>query len=297
MQIKNSFLLIPVLLFVGCKKDVPHQQFKPKADDKVQIQKKNTAELRVNDDPQSFVISCGSGCAMRYTSKQITKQGSDIKVTFKVEMYEDEALTDEYDETYIFSYSSALKLENITRDGEKGNFLDTQMPDAQQSFTEFAESMISKKDLNKTEVSTGNLFIRNNNPKVISLPFGFSQYFDDDFSAVKNPSYPLTENLISYLKSKGYDAESYKAFVLRNEKDMMGLLVSVQGCDSEYFVIVTTKNDKILDFKEVGSVGSDNPVTFNILPSLIIETYNGSGNSARLSGKFKISGEGKIVRQ
>jgi hypothetical protein len=285
---------------ISCKKGEINSEisnFNRGQQDSVKISTIESNREASEEESRSFVISCGSGCAIRYTSKQITKQGSDIKVSFIVEMYEDEALTDEYDETYIFSYSSALKLENITKEGEKGNFLNTQMPDAQKSFTEFAERLAGKKDLTKTEVSTGNLFIKNKNPKVISLPFGFSQYFDDGFSEVENPYYPLTENLISYLKSKDYDAESYKAFVLRNEKDMMVLLVSVQRGDSDYFVIVTTKSDKILDFKEVGSVGSDNPVTFNILPSLIIETYNGSGNSARLSGKFKISGEGKIVRQ
>ncbi|PRA91396.1 hypothetical protein CQ046_23275 [Chryseobacterium sp. MYb7] len=42
------------------------------------------------ENNKSFVISCGSGCAMTYTAENILQNGiASIKVKFKVEMYTD----------------------------------------------------------------------------------------------------------------------------------------------------------------------------------------------------------------
>ncbi|WP_454046470.1 hypothetical protein [Chryseobacterium sp. Marseille-Q8038] len=95
---------------------------------------------------KSFVISCGSGCAMTYTAENILQNGTtSIKVKFKVEMYTDEQLSDTYYETYFFSYSKNKEIEKISLEGKNENILSNLMPNAQDSFREFATEIIQTK--------------------------------------------------------------------------------------------------------------------------------------------------------
>ena len=57
------------------------------------------SERRANN---SFVISCGSGCAMIYTENKIITNNNFSEVTFKVEMFVNEVLSKEYEETYSY---------------------------------------------------------------------------------------------------------------------------------------------------------------------------------------------------
>lgn len=50
----------------------------------------------------SFVILCGSGCAITYTENKIVSNNNTHEVTFKVEMFIYELLSKEYYETYIY---------------------------------------------------------------------------------------------------------------------------------------------------------------------------------------------------
>lgn len=298
MQINRSFIIILLCLIIGCKKD--NLQVSKIADvkDTVSVQKQETATATtVNKLTESIVISCGSGCAMSYSPTNITDLNGDIKVKFKVKMYEDEVLTDTYDETYIFSYTSIGKVDNIKKEGEKGNFLETQMPDAQRSFIEFGEKLIVKSGSTNANNSEENKFIKTKKPLKVALPFSFYQYFSDDFSQTKYPNYEITNYLIDFLKNKNYDAESYKSFVIRSDADTLYLLVSIARGDSEYYVLVTTKNNAIVDYKEIGAIGGEDPVTFKILPNFTVEKYNGNGADATISEKLKINESGKISKQ
>jgi len=53
----------------------------------------------------SFVISCGSGCAMIYTENKIVINNNSSEVVFKVEMFINEVLSKEYYETYSYTCS------------------------------------------------------------------------------------------------------------------------------------------------------------------------------------------------
>ncbi|WP_250255114.1 hypothetical protein [Chryseobacterium sp. Marseille-Q3244] len=99
------------------------------------------------------------------------------------------------------------------------------------------------------------------------------------------------------MKNNSYDAETYKGLVIHSDENFLYLLISILRGDSEYFVLVTTKNNVIIDYKEIGLIGDENPITFKILPSFIIEEYQGNGPNLKAFEKLKINAAGKIVKE
>ena len=147
------------------------------------------------------------------------------------------------------------------------------------------------------QVSTErNSFIKEDHPEKVSLPFSFYQYFKDQYSDAKYPSYEITSGLIDYLKSKNYEGESYRAFVLRSDDQFQYVVVDMSRGDSDYFVLITAQNGKIMDSREIGSVGDENPITFKITPEFTVEKYKGNTADAAPFEQFKIDQKGKVVK-
>lgn len=93
---------------------------------------------------QSFVISCGTGCAMTHNIKKVEEiNPKSIKVTFEIHTYIDQEQTETFDEIYTFYYDNAKILKKITREGETENVLDNLMGSAKQSFEEFAVKLVN----------------------------------------------------------------------------------------------------------------------------------------------------------
>ncbi|GAA5084030.1 hypothetical protein GCM10023210_03370 [Chryseobacterium ginsengisoli] len=294
---KIIFLNILLFLIVGCKKEVNAQDISKL--DTTKTEKYTTSKN--NDDylkklhEKSFVVSCGGGCAMTYKAIGIQKKESKFIVKFTVEMYINEVLSDTYDETYLFEYDRFGKIDKILQDGKKQNILETLPTGAQKSFVEFSENLNGSLVSNDQNVLDNNKFIIANNPKKIILPFSFQQYFKDDFSEIKYPTYEPTVYLIDFLKKKNYDAESYKSFVIRSDVKFLYLIISIQRGDSEYFVLVTIKNSNIIDYKEIGAIGESEPITFKVLPNYNIERYNNNETNDVAFEKLKISETGEIL--
>ena len=59
--------------------------------------------------------------------------------------------------------------------------------------------------------------------------------------------------------------------------------------------MISTKNNKIVDFKEIESIGGDELITFKILPSFIVENYHGNKSNGVAFEKLRISEAGKIL--
>lgn len=97
-----------------------------------------------NTKLSSFVLSCGSGCAMTYKPESVTGKLPVLIVLFNVEMFVDEELTDTYNEVYEFYYNSSKQIERVQKQGERDNVLKTLMPNAQKSFKEFAEQLLNR---------------------------------------------------------------------------------------------------------------------------------------------------------
>ncbi|MCL2597627.1 MAG: hypothetical protein FWD66_08250, partial [Paludibacter sp.] len=90
---------------------------------------------------KSFVIDCGSGCAMRYTAENITQNGTSIDVKFIVETYIDTILDEEPDTAnFIFIYNEKYELQNVECEGE--SVLEGSSPPNQESYRKFSEDLL-----------------------------------------------------------------------------------------------------------------------------------------------------------
>jgi hypothetical protein len=158
------------MLSIGCKKEEISTRINnsKKIQDSVQSNIEKDEKKTVNNDSQSFVLSCGSGCAMTYTSESVTGNLPELKVKFKVEMYVDEKLSDTYNEVYIFSYGQSNQIENIHFEGKNDSVLKTLLPAAQSSFRDFANGLVKKKIIIIIKNHHQELFITKKNPKTVS---------------------------------------------------------------------------------------------------------------------------------
>ncbi len=92
----------------------------------------------------SFVISCGSGCAMTYSENKVVANAESYKVTFKVEMFVSEVLKEEYYETYIFNCETSNEEQQITLQDNPDFNIENQHPDIQEKLTIFANELCEK---------------------------------------------------------------------------------------------------------------------------------------------------------
>jgi hypothetical protein len=146
--------------------------------------------------------------------------------------------------------------------------------------------------VNKQEIS---LIENDSSLKELSLPFSFKKYMQDEYSEQKYPCYKASQYLIEYLIKKKYEAEKYKCFIIPSSKNKI-FLVSVLRGDAEYFLIATSNNNKILDIKEIGLIGEDNPITFKISKDLLIEKYKNDLDENNSFEKYQIVDDGSIKK-
>lgn len=143
-------IIISFLLFfiIGCKKNNASEITNLDTQDSV----KSQSSVEINDNSKelndSFVISCGSGCAMTYNLKNVKDLGNIKEVRFEVETYIDEVLSETNDETYLFYYNRSNQIEKIQHKGEKENILENLLPDAVESFKNFAGKLVDTTKIN-----------------------------------------------------------------------------------------------------------------------------------------------------
>ena len=134
-----------LILLIGCRENIKKQHALG-VSDTIKIEKAEHLPSKFNYleklQNKSFVISCGSGCAMTYVAKQIIKNGTSFKVKFEVEMYIDTNLSDTYNETYLFTYNKYNHIDKILLEGTKQNALETLPTSAQKTFRAFSECLI-----------------------------------------------------------------------------------------------------------------------------------------------------------
>lgn len=119
----------------------------------INSEKSERVEETVNNNPdaqpqnsaanasKSFVISCGSGCAITYSEYKVITNDSATEVVFKVEMYSDEKLTEESFETYVFSCDNSEKASQITLKGDNDYNIKNQLPAIQENLRFYANQL------------------------------------------------------------------------------------------------------------------------------------------------------------
>lgn len=274
---------------MSCKKEEVNTQTKnaAKTQDSLNRILPKEKQVVVNNDLKSFVLSCGSGCAMTYTSEGVTGNLPDLKVKFKVEMYVDEQLSDTYNEIYIFSYNQSNQIENIHLEGKNDNVLKTLLPDAQRSFKEFADGLITENSKISASGSESSKIIYNkkNDPKTVS-------YKTIETSSIKGlEKFSCNQNKTRYIP-------------LPDKSDIKLLLVPQDCGDFQYrYYLIAIKNNKVNgDLYVEGEWNEPDNEEDNEMRSFSIDdnyniTVNIKTSDSSTSEKYIITDNGTFVKK
>lgn len=133
-----------LLLFLSCEKGLSTRNSINVSET---ITSQSVPHLGESNEPlgksqtNSFVVSCGSGCAMTYIVRKILKEKAGYTVTFSVDMYIDERLSDQFDETYSFIFDRNHRIYKIISEGTQQNVLKTLPAAARRSFLDFSQTL------------------------------------------------------------------------------------------------------------------------------------------------------------
>ncbi|WP_028889966.1 SH3 domain-containing protein [Tenacibaculum ovolyticum] len=215
---------------MSCKKNNKTEVVKQKTE--------NKQFLKISDN-KSFVISCGSGCAMTYSETGIVSNNNSKEVTFEVQMFIDEVLTDGYFETYVFNCDNSKE---ISLKGDNTFKLDKQVVSIQENLNLYTNRLCLKKE----EIGTSQEAISN----FINLKKVLNQ--------VKNVNLPLNTKKADFLKGniiegilkKFEDFDRLSFYKIKTIKE--GNLLLLKSSDlrgEDYYCLLTINNNyEIIDY-------------------------------------------------
>lgn len=299
MQINNILLVIILLSMIGCKKDPQKTILKtPVAQQNQSISKSQKTNVENN---KSFVISCGSGCAMTYTAENILQNDANsIKVKFKVEMYTDEQLSDTYYETYFFSYNKNKEIEKISIEGKNENVLSNLMPDAQDSFREFATEIIQNKNFDLSQIKEANNALNNQKYNICALPFDFDNYYstcneNEGECQSRYPSYQYSEYK-SILESYGIKDAPSSFFLLPKINNFQPIILAYTDSDIEGYYLKVVEKNKLISSLQIAKFDEQTVEDFLITKDFEVELYTRKDATEKriLKKKYKIQKDGFI---
>ncbi|MDN3694831.1 hypothetical protein QWZ06_22535 [Chryseobacterium tructae] len=143
--ILTSLFIISILS--SCKKKTLEQKIENLPPVQTTVPPSPLKETIADMENNSFTLSCGAGCAATYTAEDISQDKASVKVKFKVDNYMNDQLIETTYETYLFYYKNTGKIDKIINEETNQNILDEYIPDAQESFKEFAASIIKDKKI------------------------------------------------------------------------------------------------------------------------------------------------------
>jgi len=296
MQTSKFSQLILCLFFItiSCKKnDSDKSTIRAKQENQVSPVINN-----INDN--SFVLSCGSGCAMTYTPEAISQDKQTVNVKFKVETYIDEKPSDSYYEKYNFVYNSLGEIEKINLEGKNDDILQNLMPDAQAEFKKFSKILLKNKNVDRSKFSkTGQTYVTNNS-KFCTLPFDFDTYYkacieDNKNCEGKYPSYTFMENK-DMLEKYGIKEQPSSFFLLPKINNLQPIILAFTDSDIEGYFLKIADNNKIISSLQIGKMDGETIEDFVITETLDINIYtrNNSTEKRVLKKKYKIQNDGAI---
>lgn len=296
MQTSKFSQLILCLFFItiSCKKnDSDKSTIRAKQENQVSPVINN-----INDN--SFVLSCGSGCAMTYTPEAVSQDKQTVNVKFKVETYIDEKLSDTYYEKYNFVYNSLGEIEQINLEGKNDDILQNLMPDAQTEFKKFSKILLKNKNVDISKFSKTEQAYINNNSKFCTLPFDFDAYYkacieDNKNCEGKYPSYTFMENK-DMLEKYGIKEQPSSFFLLPKINNLQPIILAFTDSDIEGYFLKIADNNKIISSLQIGKMDGETIEDFVITETFDINIYirNNSTEKRVLKKKYKIQNDGAI---
>lgn len=283
-----SFLLF---FLIGCKKSNTSEIININVKDSVKTQNSTKVNDNSKEQSDSFVISCGSGCAMTYNLKNVKDLGNIKEVRFEVETYIDEVLSETNDETYFFYYNRSNQIEKIQHKGEKENILENLLPNAVNSFKNFAGKLVNDTKINTVQ-DTKSI---NNNEK---LPYNKT-------INLKTIKYNVLDS--GYFKgiTKFICDSNNPRYLPLPQKDDIEVILVPQDCgDFPYrFYLLTIKNNNVIGnlYVEGEWHEPDDEENTEVSSFSIDKNYNIKVETTFLdsfkSDIYKISDNGKIIKQ
>lgn len=144
------------------------------------------------------------------------------------------------------------------------------------------------------------LLVLPNNGKLAAIPWPVSldKYLEYSYSNDNLAGYQPADNLLSFLKTIGFDGAEYACYTLpfKNKRILPILLWACFG-DNEYYLVVTVDagEGKVIDPVEVGEVTVDGIISFYIDEDFHItqyeteNVYNESDNTYNIIDKEKLN--------
>lgn len=291
-----TFLLLLSMFIIGCKKSESKIEITSIKDTTKIVEKQEFVSPPLNErnnyTNESFVISCGSGCAMNYAPEDVTKKDKTIKVKFNVKMYINEALSDTYYETYIFYYDNNNKLDNIKLEGKSENILKTLMPDAQDSFKNFGAI------INNELIPSNNLKDSCFQTSKVKLPY-------NELVNIKTVKYNLLScNSIKGIEKYNCGENKLRYLSLPSKGDISVILVPQDCGDFNYrYYLLSVKNNVVIgdlyvegEWYEPENFNEKEATSFSIDEeyNIIVKTIS---SKSTLKNSYILENDGKIVKK
>ncbi|CAH0266473.1 hypothetical protein [Chryseobacterium sp. Bi04] len=259
----------------------------------------STATNNANDN--SFVLSCGSGCAMTYIPEVVLQDKQVINVKFKVETYINDKLSDIHYEKYYFVYNNSGQIEKINPEGENDNILQNLMPDAQAEFKKYSKVLLKNKNIDISKFSkTEKVRTDADNFKICALPFDFNNYYDvcveDDKNCEnKYPSYVYSENK-EILETFGIKEQPSAFFLLPKINNLQPIVLAYTDSDVEGYFLKIIDNNEVVSSLQIGKMNGETIEDFVIKENYEIELYSRKNSDEKriLKKKYKLQDNGMI---
>jgi len=247
-----------------------------------------------DDTPMSFVVSCGSGCSMRYTAENIIYNQSYIEVKFKIETFTDGILSDTYDETDDFYYDAAHEISAVCQKGSTTNILEDLPSDALSSLKAFGKRIYHQKA--PATMTKKGLLVKSNE----ELPY--HKRID-----IKTVKYHLIDSKLL----KGADeflcggGDRLRYVPLPSKNDISLILVPMDCGDfDDRFYLLTIKNQVVVSnlyvegiWYEPDSEGSEETTSFEIDKDFSIKVKTTSSGSPTKVQYYAIKPNGQIAQK
>lgn len=259
--------------------------------------KENISDIENN----SFTLSCGAGCAATYTAKEISQDKTSVKVKFKVENYMNDKLTETNEETYLFYYSNTGEIDKIINEETQKDILDEYILDAQESFKEFAASLIKDKKIEIPQSKEQNNSA-NTKYRISALPFDHEDYystcyvkFDEKACANRYPKYSYPENK-KILEEYGIKDTPTSFFMLPKINNLQPFILGYNDSDVEGYDLIVATKSKVISSLEIAEFDGETVNDFIITKNFEIELYTRKNTTEKriLKKKYQIQPDGKL---
>lgn len=294
MKTNRILMFFLLCIFIGCKENnvKSEKTILSVNDDSISFSQESKKK-EVDSKHSAFVVSCGSGCAMRYSAEDIIYNQSCIEVKFKIETFT-AGSSDAIDyKTCLFYYDSLNEVSSVRYKGNTDNMLEELPADAQLSFKAFGNKI--RKASPKGVASKSPLAKSNE-----TLPY-------DKRIDVKTVKYNQIDSKLlkgsSDFLCDGGDKLRY--LPLPNKGNIYLILIPMDCGDFDYrFYLLTVKNNTIMSnlyvegvWFEPGSNESEEITSFRIDKNFSIKVKTASVGSPQEIRNYIIRDDGRIIEK